>query len=368
MKTEGPRPSRRGGHLPNRKLVVIGTSAGGIEALKQLVGAISPGFPAPIAVVLHTSPHSPGVLHEILTRSGPLSGVSPRSGERLLPGRIYVAPPDFHLLIEPGVVRLTKGPRENRFRPAIDPLFRSAAQVYGPNAIGVILTGNLGDGTAGLWAIKQLGGVAVVQDPADAMFPSMPENAIRYVQADYVVPLTTIAALLESLVAIPAAAEPAAASPELDVEIRIAKEEDPITAGVIAMGQPSTFACPECHGVLMQMKEAGRLRFRCHTGHAYSAESLLTEISDQIETSLWNTIRSMQEGALLLHEFGSHAETSHQAGSGTPFLDRSKELMQQAAALREMVTASIDHEVREADAIPPTERTPQRMVDSRHPS
>src|SRR5687768_17136874 len=140
--------------MATKHLVVIGASAGGIEALRELVGALPADFPAAIAVVLHTSPQSPGVLHDILERSGPLPAVNPTDGERLRGGRIYVAPPDFHLLVEPGRVRITKGPRENRFRPAIDPLFRSGAQVFGPATIGVILTGNLDDGAAGLWTVK----------------------------------------------------------------------------------------------------------------------------------------------------------------------------------------------------------------------
>jgi two-component system, chemotaxis family, protein-glutamate methylesterase/glutaminase len=327
--------------MQNRHLIVIGASAGGIEALRELVAQLPADFPAPIAVVLHTAPQAPGVLHEILARSGALPAVSPSSGERLKSGHIYVAPPDFHLLIEPGMVRITKGPRENRFRPAIDPLFRSAAQVYGPRAIGVILTGNLDDGTAGLWAIKQLGGVAVVQDPDDAMFPSMAESAIRHVNVDHVVPLSAIGPVLVSLVRQPAAAETAHRPTNLDLEVRIAKEEDPIRAGVTHMGQPSTFACPECHGVLLQMKEAGRVRFRCHTGHAYSAESLLAEISEGIENALWNAIRSMQEGALLMRELGTHVET-HAAGGGTPLIGRGRQLMQQADTLREMVTSTVD--------------------------
>src|SRR5688572_9621009 len=149
-----------------QRIIVIGASSGGIDALRSLVSALPADLPAPIAVVIHTSPQSPAVLHEILGRSGPLRAVKARNGLRLEAGTIYVAPPDNHLLIEPGSVRLTKGPRENRFRPAIDPLFRSAAQVYGPAAIGVVLTGNLDDGTAGLLAVKQLGGTAVVQDPS----------------------------------------------------------------------------------------------------------------------------------------------------------------------------------------------------------
>ena len=339
--------------MQNQQLVVIGASAGGIEALRDLVGQLPADFPAPIAIVLHTSPQSPGVLHEILTRSGPLTAVSPSSGERLKPGRIYVAPPDFHLLVEPGVARISKGPRENRFRPAIDPLFRSAAQVYGPNAIGVVLTGNLDDGTAGLWAIKQLGGVAVVQDPDDALYPSMPENAVRHVNVDHVVPLSSIGSVLVSLVTgSPAVAEPPPPPPNLDVEVRIAKQEDPIRAGVTHMGEPSTFACPECHGVLSQMKEAGRIRYRCHTGHAYSAESLVAEIAEGIESALWNAIRSLQEGALLLQELGSHADT-HAPGGGTPLIGRGEQMLKQADTLRDMVTSTM---VRPADA----ERVPSR--------
>src|SRR4029078_1878243 len=150
--------------------------------------ALPADFPAAICVVMHTAPQSPGVLHEILTRAGTLHAVSPTDGDALVPGRVYVAPPDYHLLLEPGRVRVTKGPRENLFRPAIDPLFRSAAQVYGPAAIGVVLSGNLDDGTAGLWAIKRLGGTAVVQDPDDALFDGMPRSAIERVAIDHVVP------------------------------------------------------------------------------------------------------------------------------------------------------------------------------------
>jgi two-component system, chemotaxis family, protein-glutamate methylesterase/glutaminase len=321
--------------LQNRHLVVVGASAGGIEALRELVRQLPKDFAAPIAVVLHTSPQSPGVLHEILSRSGPLTAINPNTTERLLPSRIYVAPPDFHLLVEPGLVRLTKGPRENRFRPAIDPLFRSAAQVYGPGAIGVILTGNLDDGTAGLWAIKQLGGTTIVQDPAEAMYPSMPESALRHVQVDRVLPLAHIGAALQAAVRTPLREEVAPPA-NLDVEVRIAKEEDPIRAGVTDMAEPSTFACPECHGVLLQLKEAGRVRFRCHTGHAFSAESLLAEISEGIESALWNAIRSLQEGALLLQELGTHVE-SHKPGAGTALVTRGDRLLRQADALRDIV-------------------------------
>jgi two-component system chemotaxis response regulator CheB len=188
-------------NAPPRRLVVVGASAGGIEALRTLVAALSADFPAAIAVVLHTAPGSPGVLHEVLGRVGTMPVSSPATGTLIRSGHLYVAPSDYDLLIEPGRLRLTRGPQENRFCPAIDPLFRSAAQVYGPAAIGVVLTGNLDDGTAGLRMIKQLGGVAIAQDPAEAMFPSMPESAIRHVNVDHVARLAEIAPLLVRLTA-----------------------------------------------------------------------------------------------------------------------------------------------------------------------
>jgi two-component system chemotaxis response regulator CheB len=324
-----------------RHLVVVGTSAGGIEALRQLVAGFPANFPAAIAVVMHTSPQSPGILHDILARAGPLRAVSPKGIERLRAGYIYVAPPDFHLLVEPGRVCVTKGPKENRFRPAIDPLFRSAAQVYGPNTIGVVLTGNLDDGAAGLWAIKQLGGVTVVQDPSDALFPAMPQNALESVKVDHVVRLAEIPPLLGRLTARPAVDAPHQVPQVMEVEVKIAKQDDPLKAGVGNIGEPSSFACPECHGVLLQLKEGGRIRFRCHTGHAYSAESLLADIREQIEVQLWNAIRAMQEGNLLMHAMAEHVDKAHPSLADAGSLrTRAEELERQADTLREMVTSS----------------------------
>jgi two-component system chemotaxis response regulator CheB len=179
-----------------RRIVVIGGSAGGIDALRSLLAQLPANFSAPICIVLHTSPESPGLVPEILGRATPLAVTLASDGSRLQPGHVYVAPPDRHLLVEPGRVRVTKGPREHRFRPAIDPLFRSAAQVYGPAAVAVVLTGNLDDGTAGLWTIKKLGGIAVVQDPDDAVFSEMPLHAMKGVKPDHVVPLSRIPSVL----------------------------------------------------------------------------------------------------------------------------------------------------------------------------
>ena len=322
-----------------RYVVVIGTSAGGIEALRVLVAALPADFPAAIAVVMHTSPLSPGILHDILTRSGRLRSVIPTDGERLQTGHIYVAPPDYHLLIEPNRLRITKGPRENRFRPAIDPLFRSAAQVYGPNAIGIILTGNLDDGAAGLWAVKQLGGSTIVQDPYEALFPGMPQNALRHVDADHVVPLADIPPLLVRLTAQATRAVAFQVPEPIEVEVKIARQEDPREAGVHQLGEPSTFACPECHGVLLQVNDGGHIRFRCHTGHAYSPESLLVDIREQIERQLWNAIRAIREGTLLMQTMAEHVKEVHPPSDATTLRARAEQLERQADTLRQMITS-----------------------------
>jgi two-component system chemotaxis response regulator CheB len=321
-------------------LVVIGASSGGLEALCKIVADLPAGFPAAIAVVMHTSAASPPILHMILARYGRLPSVSPSNCESLQAGTVYVAPPDFHLLVERDHVRLTKGPKENRFRPAIDPLFRSAAQVFGANAIGVVLTGNLGDGAAGLWAIKELGGVAIVQHPDDAMYPSMPKNAIESVNVDYVVPLAEIAPLLVKVTSAPAR-EVTAQFPEgLEDEVMISNHQDPLQTNVEHLGDPSFFTCPECHGVLLQMMQGSHFRFRCHTGHAYSAESLLGQIQDQIEVQLWNAIRVMQEGNMLMRTMAEHIDKIHGRGNSRVLLERAHDLQRQANELRQLVTSS----------------------------
>jgi two-component system, chemotaxis family, protein-glutamate methylesterase/glutaminase len=327
--------------MKTERIVVIGASAGGIEALRSLVAQLPAYFAAPICIVVHTSPQSPGVIHDILNRAGPLSAISARSRERLREGRIYVAPPDCHLVVEPGRVRATKGPRENRFRPAIDPLFRSAAQVYGPAAIGVILTGNLDDGTAGLWAIKQLGGIAIVQDPDDALCPSMPSAALKHVRVDYRVALAEVAPLLVRLTSRPVQEEAETGVPEqIEVEVKIAKEENPVDAGLEVICTPSSFACPECHGVLLQLDEGGRIRFRCHTGHAYSVDSLLAAIGEGIEDSLWNAIRALEEGGLLMHRIAEHLRTHSGDGKGTArrLMECAEETRQHSETVRKLAT------------------------------
>src|SRR4051794_14038469 len=304
--------------MADTRIVVIGPSPGGPDALRTIVANLPADFPAPIAIVMHTSAGSPGVLAGILGRAGPLPAISVTGVEPLNPATIYVAAPDYHLIVEPRRIRATRGPKENRFRPAIDPLFRSAAQVYGPGAVGVILTGNLDDGVAGLWTLKQLGGTAIVQDPADALCASMPESALRQVRVDHCVPVAEIAPLLAAAVTESRGRGEFAVPDDTRIEVDIAKERHPLDAGLEAIAEPSSYACPECHGVLLRLKADGPARFRCHTGHAYSAESLMAEVDDKVDEALWNAIRALEEAALLwarvsplLAHRGSAAQTAH---------------------------------------------------------
>lgn len=324
--------------MPNKDIVVIGGSAGGLDALRDIASRLPKDLPASVFVVLHSAPDSPGLLAQILDRAGPLPAAHAVDSERVERGRIYVAPPDRHLVLEPGVVCLSRGPKENRFRPAVDPLFRSAAGVYGPRAIGVILSGGLDDGAAGLLAIKRLGGTAIVQDPADAPAPSMPASALAAVGADYVLPATEIADAIVRLAASDADEKGGEPVPhELEIEIKIAKGEEALGAGVQRLGPPSSYACPACHGVLLQVAEDGLLRFRCHTGHAYSVESLLAEIEEAVEEALWNAVRAVDENLLYLRQIAAHLAETHGGVVAARFLEQAAAAERRAEAVRRNV-------------------------------
>jgi two-component system chemotaxis response regulator CheB len=335
--------------MPGKDVIVVGTSSGGVEALRTLVGGLPRDLPASHFVVMHTAADSPSVLADILNRAGPLPAANARNGERIRPGRVYVAPPDHHLIVEPGVVRVTHGPKENRFRPAVDPLFRSAAQTYGPRVVGVVLTGGLDDGTSGLWAIKRLGGTAVVQDPREAFMPSMPQSAMDQVNVDHCLPVAEIAPLLARLAGAPAAEGGAYEVPEeLNIEVGIAKEEKGLDNGVRKLGEPSVFTCPDCHGTLLQLKEGGRSRFRCHTGHAFSADSLLAELTESVENSLWTTIRSIDESVMLMRHIAAHVGESDGDGASERFLEKAKEAERRSDLVRRAV---FEHEKLSEDKV-----------------
>jgi two-component system chemotaxis response regulator CheB len=324
--------------MASRDIVVIGTSLGGIEALKGLVASLPAELKAAILVVLHIAPSSPGIVPSILERAGPLSASNAQNGDTIRHGHIFVAPPDHHLLVEaPERIRTSKGPKENLWRPAVDPLFRSAAAVFGSRVIGVILTGGLDDGAAGLWAVKQRGGLAVVQHPDDAVAPSMPLNAMLHVAVDHCVPLVDLGPLIARLVSEPIQEQEVLPMPDqLQTENRIIAGEDVPLREKTQLGTPSAFACPECHGVLSEIRDGKLSRFRCHTGHAYSLESLLTQFDADAETSLWNAIRSIEEKAMLLRKEAEDLKGLNLKKS-TACLQDAGELESQANVLRGMI-------------------------------
>jgi two-component system, chemotaxis family, protein-glutamate methylesterase/glutaminase len=249
--------------MPGHDIVVVGASAGGVEALGVLAGALPADLDAAVFVVLHIPANSASALPAILSRRGPLPATHARHGEPIEAGRIYVAPPDHHLLVVDGAgkIELARGPRENGHRPSVDLLFRSAAAAFGPRVVGVVLSGSMHDGVAGAAAIKRHGGTVLVQDPLDALAAGMPEATIAHVAVDQVGPIPALAATIQRLSREPAA-DPGPAIPhELAVET--------------GTGDPSGFPCPECGGELWEQRQAGVTHFRCRVGHAWSAEDLL---------------------------------------------------------------------------------------------
>jgi two-component system, chemotaxis family, protein-glutamate methylesterase/glutaminase len=297
--------------MPGHDLIVIGGSAGGVEALSALVAGLPPGLPAAVCVVVHMRAYLESRLAEVLARAGSLPVVVAQQGMRLRPGVIHVAVPDRHLLVERddgaragahGVLRLSRGPKENRTRPAVDPLFRSAALAYGARVIAVVLSGALDDGTAGLWAVRERGGLAVVQDPDDAAVPSMPASALAEVGADHVAPAAALGALLGTLVRASGSSADDSTSGRADEgevvlgrEVAMARIDEDAHARSERYGVPSRFACPDCGGVLWDLADEGPTRFRCETGHAYSPATLADMQTEAVEEALWAALRAMED-------------------------------------------------------------------------
>lgn len=324
-----------------RSVIAIGASAGGVEALRQLVSELPPDLEAAVLVILHIAPDSPSVLPQILDRAGPLPAVHAQNGLPVTPGHIYVAPPNRHMLLQDGHLRTVQGPRENRCRPAVDPLFRSAALAYGPRAIGVVLTGSLDDGTTGLRAIKQRGGIAVVQDPADALFPGMPSSALANVPVDHVVPLAELASTLIQLVAtMTEERRPATVSgpsDDLKFESDLAKFDMDAIKDEDRPGKPSGFGCPDCGGVLWEIRDGEYVHYRCRVGHGYSAESLLSAQGDGVEEALWSALRALEEKASLSRRLADRARQHNQHGVVERFEEQAASASQHANILRDIL-------------------------------
>jgi len=313
-----------------RDIVVIGASAGGVEALRSLVRGLPPELPAAMFVVLHLLASGRSVLPAILARAGGLPATVPQDGERPDRGHIYVAPPDRHLLLVGHAMRLTGGPRENGHRPAIDPLFRSAARSYGPRVVAIVLSGNLDDGAAGARLVKERGGMLLVQDPRDALYPDMPASAAAATDADALLPVADMAAHLCA-----ALEEPVAAGKD-DLKSMEDPEENQLVEAELALnGQPTELSCPECGGPLWERSEGPLVRFACRVGHVFSPESLIEQHGKELERALWSAQRNLEERADLYRRMARRM--SGKAALEKRFLDRSTSAERHAAALQDAI-------------------------------
>ncbi len=310
------RPAGDSARPSGHDIIVIGASAGGVEALQTLVRALPADLPATVFVVVHLAPRSRSLLPEILSSFGPLPAVHAEDGMPIERGRIYIAPPDRHLLLEPGHVHLGFGPREQHQRPCINVSFRSAALAYGERVVGVLLTGQLDDGTAGLWDIKRRGGIAVVQNPEEAAFPSMPLSALREIEVDHIVRLADMGSLLIRLALTP-----------------LAKAANPI--GREAMQSRLTdVTCPECRGTIWEVQHGNGVQYHCRVGHTYSPRSMLAEHFAAQERVMWSAIVAMEEGAALARRLEPHLEPELREKLRTEAHQR----QEQAAALRQVLS------------------------------
>jgi two-component system, chemotaxis family, protein-glutamate methylesterase/glutaminase len=322
--------------MPDHDIVVVGASAGGVEALVDLARSVPPDLPAAVFVVLHLPPTGSSALPDILSRHGPLPAAHVKDGEPIEPGRIYVAPPDHHLLLRTGHAHLARGPRENGHRPAADPLFRSAAGEYATRVVGVVLSGALDDGTAGLVAVKGRGGLTVVQEPGDALYPGMPNSAIAHVRVDHVLPAAAMGPLLARLTLEPAGEAPQPAPDDMDLEVEVEGFSLAAMEGE-RPGTPSAFSCPDCNGVLWEIQDGQLERFRCRVGHAWSPESLLTQQSEALEAALWIALRSLEERAALARRLAEPARRRRHSITAGRFEEQAAEAQQAARLVRELL-------------------------------
>lgn len=322
----------------NHDLIVVGTSAGGVDALKVLAAGLPKSLPAAVLIVMHTSPDGPYLLPDILGRVSPLRVSKVKNGDLIEPGRLYIAPPGHHLLVKGDRINLSRGPKENRSRPAIDPLFRTAAAAYGSRVVGVILTGMLDDGTAGLSAVKERGGITVVQDPEDALYPSMPTSAIRHVSCDFVLPISEIASRLTRLTREPASnSEVVPLSRLMEIESRFAEMETMSMKDMDTIGSHAGVSCPECHGPIWKIKAGTLHRYRCHVGHAYTAQSMLAGQIEAQETHLWQALRLMKERVSLIEEMQLHTPPAQMESEDKFYSIEVKQLQFNIRQIQEML-------------------------------
>lgn len=304
--------------MPSTDIIVIGASSGGVDALKTLVRGLSPDLAAAVFIVLHVGAH-PSILPDILqqARTLPVSHATNRA--RIENGKIYVAPPDHHLMLSPGHVHVTRGPKENNARPSINTLFRTAAVAYGNRVAGIVLTGSLNDGTVGLWEIKRHGGVTIVQDPAEAPYPSMPQSALDSVRIDYVLKVAEMPPLFSKLAG----------------ENYREEEMESLPKNVLHTAHLNGLTCPECRGPLWEEPQQNPKEFVCRVGHRYSFESLLEQHAVTTERTLWAAVLAVEEEMILARQAAQRADTPE---TRQAYEQEAQRKERQAALIREMLT------------------------------
>jgi two-component system chemotaxis response regulator CheB len=325
--------------LARRDLIVMGGSSGALEPLLAIVKALPADLPAAVAIVVHHQENAPNLLLSLLQSLHTLPVIEAKDGTPIEPSRIYLPAPDRHLTVDGDVVRLSHGPRENYARPAVDPLFRSAARSHGGRVIGVLLSGMLDDGTAGMLAVKRRGGLTIVQEPADSYYPDMVESVLEYVDVDHIVPAGRISELLVELAGTPVPPQDVRRIENAELVVHERPEEDLDMEVAKTLTRPSVFSCPDCGGVLGEIDEGKLVRFRCHVGHAYGPAALARGITDNLEVALWTAVRTLKERSELFERALARALDR---GQGTSVQRREEQLRfneRQIAALRELIDA-----------------------------
>jgi two-component system chemotaxis response regulator CheB len=325
-----------------RTIIVIGASAGGVEALMDLFAGLPKEFPAALCVALHIGAR-PSVAPQLFSRVGSLPVAFATDGETLRPGRVYMAPPDHHLLVMPEQLQLSRGPQENRTRPAVDPLFRSAALAYGPKVIGVILSGMLSDGTAGLGEIKRQGGTTVVQDPREARYSGMPKSALENVQIDHCISMMAMGALLTRLV-LPHAAlsetRPVTPRPDADVTDLAMRDltpdlmEDANMDGDYTLDQPVALTCPSCGGAMRETAIGSSPYYICHIGHRFAAGNMDAAQFDMLDLAMGTALRALNERATLCRRMAASSASRNHPKSAQSWTEAAAEAEERAQVLR----------------------------------
>jgi len=318
-----------------RDIVVIGCSAGGVEALPRIIQQFPPDFEAAILIAQHLAPTHTPYLVTILQRSSRLPLEWAEQGAPVKPGHIVVTPPDLHLVLSDGHIGLTRGARENYARPSINKLFRSAAAEYGNRVIGVLLTGMLEDGVAGLQAIRDAGGFVIVQDPRDAAYPELPSRALQALEPDRTLPIDAIGAAIIAASRDDVTVAPP--PPHVAIEAELDRRFHAEPSDMKLLGPQTALSCPECRGPMWQLGDERLRRFRCYLGHVVTANEMLVASADDVESALWSAVRALNDHAMTLETLAADATRIGNGESAEAYSRRAQAARRQTEVAHQFV-------------------------------